>query len=344
MKDMSNGKVLFWRIVLIAACMICAGICLYVVNQSYDPLARYPYATEENREEILEHLNSEDIDYIVTQQILPEQFLPYVDVEGFELRNTLYYWTAQQTRDLDAQSVVYFVNRFKDEFSLNQLQDYLSHYSYQDLTAYFENEQVLHENTLLSTNPDDPLLVLNGEVSVYTYEPSDLVQTGSVQLKEEAAEAFEQMQEAYAKVSGQEMKAETGYLSYESCVEIWNRLTLHAGDKAAQIAGSAGQNEAQLGYTVSVTGAADWNSALVDSLTDEELDYDKLMEGLSDEEQELAHWLQENAWRYGFVVRFGQGQDVLWQPFTLRYVGKENAKLLHETGAVLDSADLEELQ
>ena len=51
-------------------------------------------------------------------------------------------------------------------------------------------------------------------------------------------------------------------------------------------------------------------------------------------------WLEENAWQYGFIVRYPKGKShltgVIHEPWHLRYVGLELAKELHESGLCME--------
>ena len=53
-----------------------------------------------------------------------------------------------------------------------------------------------------------------------------------------------------------------------------------------------------------------------------------------------GRWVNENAWRYGFVVRYPQGQEDItgmsFEPWHLRYVGQPHAEILTAHGWVLE--------
>ena len=62
-----------------------------------------------------------------------------------------------------------------------------------------------------------------------------------------------------------------------------------------------------------------------------------------DETQELRPtqaWLLENSWKYGFTLRFPTGKSdwtgVIYEPWHYRYVGREVARQLHESGQCLE--------
>ena len=67
----------------------------------------------------------------------------------------------------------------------------------------------------------------------------------------------------------------------------------------------------------------------------------------SEEEQEQAIWLKDNAYKYGFIVRYPkQADDVTkkkYQPYTLRYVGKDLAKYMHDNNKVLEEVNADDV-
>ena len=70
------------------------------------------------------------------------------------------------------------------------------------------------------------------------------------------------------------------------------------------------------------------------------MDYAPVEEELSDEVKNRVEWLAENAYRYGFVVRYEKEQEKKtghwYQPFVLRYVGKKTAKYMHDSYKVME--------
>ena len=52
-------------------------------------------------------------------------------------------------------------------------------------------------------------------------------------------------------------------------------------------------------------------------------------------------WLMENCWKYGFILRYPKGTTdetgIIYEPWHYRYVGKELAKELHDSGLTLEA-------
>lgn len=56
--------------------------------------------------------------------------------------------------------------------------------------------------------------------------------------------------------------------------------------------------------------------------------------------EDVYNWLAENAWQYGFILRYPQGKTQLtgtdYEPWHYRYVGKEAAAAIHQEGICLE--------
>ncbi len=55
---------------------------------------------------------------------------------------------------------------------------------------------------------------------------------------------------------------------------------------------------------------------------------------------EVYEWLAENAWKYGFILRYPDGKtditNTMYEPWHYRYVGREAAKEIYESGLCLE--------
>ena len=76
----------------------------------------------------------------------------------------------------------------------------MSHYSYIDLTTYYENEAVLYSDLRLVADPTNPYVVLNQENTVYKYEPENLVDFNGIYVQNAMVDNLSSMLDAYASV------------------------------------------------------------------------------------------------------------------------------------------------
>lgn len=58
------------------------------------------------------------------------------------------------------------------------------------------------------------------------------------------------------------------------------------------------------------------------------------------EDTSTQRWLMENAWRYGFILRYPNGSShitgIIYEPWHYRYVGPEYAQAIYESGLTLE--------
>ena len=95
-----------------------------------------------------------------------------------------------------------------------------------------------------------------------------------------------------------------------------------AEKEAATIIAKPGTSEHQLGLAVDIIDTRLW--------------------ALEEEQETLPaqKWLMEHAWEYGFVLRYPKDKinqtGIIYEPWHYRYVGKDVAKELHESGLTLE--------
>ena len=57
-------------------------------------------------------------------------------------------------------------------------------------------------------------------------------------------------------------------------------------------------------------------------------------------ETPTQQWLMENSWQFGFILRYPVDKSeitgIIYEPWHYRYVGKENAKDIYESGLCLE--------
>ena len=90
------------------------------------------------------------------------------------------------------------------------------------------------------------------------------------------------------------------------------------------------------GTVVAVPGTSEHELGLAFDLVDDS--YRNLDE--AQENTAVQKWLMENSWKYGFILRYPNDKSeitgIIYEPWHYRYVGKEVAAELHETGQTLE--------
>ena len=154
----------------------------------------------------------------------------------------------------------------------------------------------------------DGIMIVNKTYSLpQSYNPGGLT--------DEFMNAFYEMQAA-ASNDGISLFIASGFRTYEYQQELYDAYVKRDGKDAADT------YSARAGYSEHQTGlAADINAA--DSSFDD---------------TEEAKWLENNCYKYGFVIRFPKGKEqftgYMYESWHLRYVGERIAKNIHDAGGI----------
>lgn len=137
-------------------------------------------------------------------------------------------------------------------------------------------------------------------------------------LQKEAARSIEELFQQ-AKKEGIEFLGTSAYRSYETQKQIFNEnVKIRGIEEANKYAAKPGKSEHQTGLAIDVTNHMRW----FDKTTKE------------------AIWLAENAHKFGFILRFPEGKEHItgynFEPWHVRYVGKEVAKEIYYKGLTLE--------
>lgn len=180
-------------------------------------------------------------------------------------------------------------------------------------------------------NDVDGLLFLQNRqwrVSRY-YEPETIKAAVPGQLQDMRADAAQALEEMFAACKadiGVTLKAVSGYRSYQRQATIYQNKLDRVGSQARadEYVARPGASEHQLALAMDVGQQSD-DVNLTSSFG----------------RTKGGKWVAEHCWEYGFILRYKQGwEDVTgyaYEPWHVRYVGKENAKKIHEADMPLET-------
>lgn len=208
----------------------------------------------------------------------------------------------------------------------NPLLNYLSLYIPEDkMNEVTPSGHSLSENliTVLSQYEEgvsplyiDDVLIVNKEFRLpKTY-------TGS-ELASEAKEQFNKMAED-ARSEGFNLTAFSTYRSFERQEQLYSSYVARDGQEAADRYSAkpgASEHQTALAFDIGGSNSSKWAT-------------------FSFHEELEAQWLAENAWKYGFILRFPEGKEDItgyrYESWHFRYVGKELAKKINELDITLE--------
>ena len=180
-------------------------------------------------------------------------------------------------------------------------------------------------------NPRGELFLVNRQWMVSEgFEPDNLREAqvpGSVRrMREDAAEALEEMYAACKEETGMPLISVSGYRAYRSQYNIYHRKLVRVKNneaKAQEYVAPPGASEHQTGLAMDVgqKNAAALNEKFRNTVG--------------------GKWVAANCWRFGFILRYGETwEDITgykYEPWHFRYVGKKFAKEIHEADIPLET-------
>lgn len=189
------------------------------------------------------------------------------------------------------------------------------------------DSDLAHFTTVSEADPADGLLILVNKYHPLPegYAPDDLVTvepaySNGGKLTVEANEAFCAMVEALWEEEGLRLVNTSAYRSYQTQKSLYARYYAQDGAIADRYSARAGYSEHQTGLALDVIAPGGTLRSFQDTA-------------------QFA-WMRENAHRFGFILRYGEGMEEItgykFEPWHYRYVGTEAAAAIYESGMTLE--------
>lgn len=203
------------------------------------------------------------------------------------------------------------------------------------LESHFFNHVKQVDGSYVIENPTNILAMVNKDYALPAdYEPADLTvpnveftfgdaDVPQRYLRKEAARAVEELFN-YAEKDGIELFAVSGYRSFTRQQGIFNIEKEESGEEhALQAVALPGQSEHQTGLAIDVTSRS-VNLEITEAFG----------------ETKEGKWIKENAHRAGFIIRYPDQKESItgyqYEPWHLRYVGKEKAAVIYKNDLTLE--------
>jgi D-alanyl-D-alanine carboxypeptidase len=149
--------------------------------------------------------------------------------------------------------------------------------------------------------------------------PASISTGGSQELTRETANAMQEMFSA-AKADGQTFSVNSAYRSYQTQADTYLFWVRTSGQEYAdRTSALPGHSEHQLGTTADIC----WNGVCLESFAG----------------TPGANWLANTSWKYGFIVSYPEGKELVTgyapEEWHVRFVGKDTAKKVRDSGLTL---------
>jgi len=250
---------------------------------------------------ILKKATVSDLNNLITNNYGAEELMKYYAIDGFKFSNYDAYRTAFATYG----DYAYAVNYTNYPFLISS--------------------NSTNANYLIK-NPEELLvLVKKGFYFAEDYVPSDLV-IPEVNIVEDCENCYVRkiieadLKEMFsaAKTLGYNLYIRSAYRSYSEQQATYDDIEYrYGGAYAAEYVALPGASEHQTGLGIDLTSQNVIDG--VNNVFSDTVDY---------------QWVLENSYKYGFIVRFDETKKditgIAHEPWHLRYVGKEVAKIIYE--------------
>ncbi|WP_346940291.1 M15 family metallopeptidase [uncultured Clostridium sp.] len=195
-------------------------------------------------------------------------------------------------------------------------------------TNYLINKFHMKSAGYFIINDYDKVVVNKNYVLTSDYKPKDLVPVNIDFLPEvteeerymtaESAKAVEEMVDAASK-DGIYLYGLSGYRSYATQKNLYEyNVETQGKSYSDKYVAKPGVSEHQLGEAMDLATSSGW-----------------INEGCPE-----ANWIANNAYKYGFIVRYEAGKEDItgynYEPWHVRYVGNEMAEKIYNDGITLE--------
>ena len=304
---MERGKKKFIIILFsIVFIVLVIGICvaLYIKDANYKKTYDYKLKVlGYNDEEITEikKLKDEEID-IILEKVYDSNISTIIHKKYFLMKNLDEYLNYLKNNNKDLDEVIRIVN-------VGSNKDWYTDYVDTDISL--NNLMLTNKFHKLSSDyePDDLVLISN----VYSYGENQ-------KLRRDAYDAFISMFKD-AKKEDVTLIINSSYRSYADQEETYTKYnTWYGEEETNKLAAKPGFSEHQTGLAVDIQT---YNSNRKNF-----------------EETTAFKWLQDNAYKYGFILRYPKNKEYLtgydYESWHYRYVGIDIAKEIHDLDITFD--------
>ena len=196
-----------------------------------------------------------------------------------------------------------------------------------DTVYLFDGYAELNGESHSLTDPNSIWMIVNKRTPInpIDFEPTDLVVPNmpicgnNNRLRDAPAAALEKLSQAAVREVGSPLCLTSGFRSFDTQGRVhrgW--VASHGQERADTFSARPGFSEHQTGLAVDVTEVGGTLGAFGGTA--------------------LGRWTTENAWRYGFIIRYTEENQhiagFISEPWHLRYVGENMASYYHNTDAL----------
>lgn len=302
LKKKFKKRLIIFVFILIASIIGIKSYKTYKYHQTYEYKLLEKNYTKEETDLLLEKLDKTKIEELLTTE-KNEKLITILKQKYFLIKNLdKYLEYSEKNSDLDLQEVVALVNVHRDK-------DYYD--DMEETDTSLGNTMLVNKYNALSK--DYEVENLTNISKTYSYGDNK-------KLNKEAYDAFIDLAED-AKKEGYTILIVSSYRSYKDQEDVWKDYKASFGTrKADAYAARAGSSEHETGLAIDVADYYDENDKFEDT--------------------DSFKWMQANAHKYGYILRYPKGKENItgysYEAWHYRYVGIETATKVYNEGITYD--------
>ena len=186
----------------------------------------------------------------------------------------------------------------------------------QDYTILVNKEHLLSSDYV----PENLVITDDNENNFHDYKDPNF----KPMISADILPYFEAMQKAAEALGLRKIIVDSGYRPYEYQQVIFDKSVAEKGlEETLRLVSLPGSSEHQTGLAIDIAY----------------MDNGVYIEKTSDEDPEIK-WLKENAYKFGFILRYPEGKEdvtnIQYERWHYRFVGIEMATILYAEGITLD--------
>lgn len=284
------------------------------------------------KELMKDKLSTVEIKNIVFNKDDLTDFKEQIAYDDFKYDNLDYYKYFNEISEATNDLVVKKGNIYeKENVTLKMLQNFNKNNKNLEYFKYILEKGAYNvRDSILVVNPESNLTIANKDRYIYTYTPKELVNVDDVPkldkdeylLTEETYTSLKQLCQGIEQQYDSEcggLVLTSAYRNYSNQKKLYSTMVRQAATNK-DLVNRAGCSEHQLGNTLDIQTKGV-----------KQEDYYKSRE---------FKWIKANAYKYGFILRYPENSKAItgieFEPWHLRYVGKEVAKDIYTKGITLE--------
>lgn len=324
------------RLMFVSSLVLIFCCLYYIMNLSFNQFNRNPSINSMNIELIEKHLTYEEQSFLISEVVDVNLFIEYITFENFNLFNFEKYNLIRELSHTDSLELI--VNSYETlGLTIEDFEILLRAYSLEQIYTMKTVGSIYNPKAKIVFEPQKDDALVNNDFFIYSYSSNNLVEipaeltlnNSTIYIEDHILphllEFCEAAENEFNEPNCGGMEIFSGYRSYEEQLLLYNFYLESGIENMNQLIHYPGHSEKQLGKSIYIADS---------------------FYGTDFPLTEKADFIRNNSYKYGFIIRYPEGKEkitgIIGDASTLRFVGVDLAKKLHEQGLTLEEYHMQQ--